>query len=153
MKAHSSDMAELGLATVRDVFLAEEDVRTGTMAFLDPAQADEPDDPVSLLTHRQLLRLMFIAAETGVRFEREQLAADPVNWLLTPKALFGGQAAVDACRRHEGFLHAIILHGLSLGLDADPDEIAWLLADEDDDEILPELQGSTPVTMPELAAI
>lgn len=107
-------------------------MQTQPLVYYDPVDEDRQNDPVTQVTHRQLLRLVFMAAETGVRFERDKLPGDPVNWLLTPTALFSGQAPVDACRHHDAFLLGIILQGLSLGLDANPNDIAELLADEEE---------------------
>lgn len=98
--------------------------------FLDPLGRDEFSDPVMKLSQRQLLRLLMVAAETGGRCQREGANIDPVAWLLSPRDLFHGQAAIDACRDRRSFVRAIILHGLSLGFDADPVEIDRLLLDE-----------------------
>jgi hypothetical protein len=84
------------------------------------------------MTHRQLARLLFIAAQTGGRFERDHSPTDPVAWLFSPRQLFDDNAAVDACQSHKHFVRAIILHGLSLGMDADPDELDGLLAADGD---------------------
>ncbi|HZF93858.1 MAG TPA: hypothetical protein VEZ20_03195 [Allosphingosinicella sp.] len=43
--------------------------------------------------------------------------------------MFGGSTAFEACLEREHFMRALLLHGLSLGLDADPDEIDSLLDD------------------------
>ena len=111
----------------------------------DPLDPDLADDPLIVLSHRQIGRLIFIAAETGARFERESIPYDPVAWLFSSRRLFDGLAAVDACRQVTGFTRAIILHGLSLGLDADPDHIDSLLADDHPQDRLTRL--------PELAAL
>lgn len=100
--------------------------------FLDPLDADLPSDLAMTLSHRQLSRLMFIAAETGARFEREGVDVDPVGWLFTPRVLFDGRQALVACKEREAFIRAILLHGLSIGFDADPDEMDALMAEHAD---------------------
>ena len=108
--------------------------------FLDPLDHDLTSDTQIALSYRQLGRLLFIAAETGARFQREEVAHDPLAWMFSPQALFEGCAAVDACQQREPFLRAMILHGLSLGFDADPDELDALVADEFD--VAPDLPAS-----------
>lgn len=107
----------------RDAFVVEQ---------LDPLEEDQPSDAVVPLTNRQLARLLFIAAETGGRVERDGSPVDPIAWLFSPRQLFSGQAAVQACQGRMPFIHAIVLHGLSLGFDADPEDIARLIADDDE---------------------
>ena len=101
------------------------------VGFADPLDVDEPSDQAITLTERQLARVVFIAAETGGRFEREARTSDPVAWLFAPRVLFGGLAPVSACQDRENFIRAIILHGLSIGVDAEPSDIDALLVDED----------------------
>lgn len=101
------------------------------VGFADPLDVDEPSDQAITLTERQLARVVFIAAETGGRFEREARASDPVAWLFAPRVLFDGLAPVSACQDRENFIRAIILHGLSIGVDAEPSDIDALLVDED----------------------
>lgn len=102
------------------------------VAYLDPLDGDLQSDARLDISHRELGRLLFIAAETGARFQREEADHDPVAWLFSPRALFGGRAAVDACKERLPFVRALILHGLSLGLDAEPAELDELLTDEED---------------------
>jgi hypothetical protein len=99
------------------------------MKFLDPLDADLLSDPPMTLSQRQLGRLVFIAAETGARFEREGVDVDAVGWLFTPRVLFDGRQALVACKEREAFIRAILLHGLSIGFDADPVEMDALLTD------------------------
>jgi hypothetical protein len=101
-----------------------------TVAYVEPLDRDQPDDPGVWLTHRQLIRLVLIAAETGARFEREGIVMDPAAWLFAPRRLFHGRAAVDACAAHGAFIRAMLLHGLGLGFDAAPEAIDALLADD-----------------------
>ncbi len=99
----------------------------GRLTHLDPLDEDEDADPFLSISHRQLLRLVFIAAETGARFQREAIAVDPIAWLLAPRDLFAGRTAIDACRDKSAFMRAIVLHGLSLGVDACPEDLDCLL--------------------------
>lgn len=106
---------------------------TGASPLMDdPLAADCPNDPIVLTTRRAISRVAFVAAETASRFEREDIHYDPAAWLFAPRRLFDGEAAIDACLRPDAFRRAMLLHGLSLGMDADPD--ALLLADDDDDD-------------------
>lgn len=57
-------------------------------------------------------------------------------WLLAPRALFGGRRPLEACQDRTGFVRAALLHGLSLGMDADPGEVD-ALADDDVDASAP----------------
>jgi hypothetical protein len=95
----------------------------------DPLDADSPLDDVVITTSRALCRLALVATETGARFQREAEPHDPMAWLLAPRRMFGGSTALEACLEREHFMRALLLHGLSLGLDADPDEIDGLLDD------------------------
>lgn len=105
----------------------------------DPLGHDQADDAVVTTTRRALSRIAFVAAETASRFEREAIEHDPVAWLFAPRDLFHGEAAIDACLKRDAFQRAVLLHGLSLGLDAEPDVLDDLLSDEDD------LEGEPPL--------
>lgn len=102
--------------------------------IMDPLACDHPDDRVVPTTERRLHRLAIVAADVGARFVREDIPHDPVAWLLAPRDLFGGARALDACQERDAFLRATLLHGLSLGLDADRDDVDALLAAEEDGE-------------------
>lgn len=101
--------------------------------YEDPLGHDAPGDAAVLTTRRGLVRLALVAAETGARFQREGVAHDPMSWLLAPRALFEGASAIDACLARQSCLRGILVHGLSLGLDADPDVVDELAADDDDE--------------------
>jgi hypothetical protein len=101
----------------------------------DPLDQDSPFDDVVITTSRALCRLALIATETGARFQREAEPHDPMAWLLSPRHMFAGSTALEACLEREHFMRALLLHGLSLGLDADPDEIDGLLDDPVDDRV------------------
>lgn len=79
-------------------------------------------------SYQETARLVHVAAETGARFVRESVDQDPLDWMLTNKNLFDGRAAIDACREEEGFRRAVLLHGLSVGLDAEPQVLAGIPA-------------------------
>lgn len=98
-------------------------------AFPDPMDGDGPDDAPVVLTRRRLCRLALVATEVGARFERDGVQHDPMAWMLAPRELFDGTSAIDACLELEGCVRALVVHGLGLGLDADPAEIDALVAD------------------------
>lgn len=100
--------------------------------FEDPLDDDRADDAVVVSTRRGLTRLVLVAAETGARFQREEVAHDPMAWMLAPRRLFEGGSAVEACLTREACVRAILLHGLSLGLDAEPGDVDALLCDTPD---------------------
>ncbi|WP_146193546.1 hypothetical protein [Sphingosinicella humi] len=95
----------------------------------DPLDFDRPDDPVVVLSHRQVGRLVFVAAETGSRFTRERSPHDPAAWMCAPRRLFGGSNAVSACVDRDMFIRALVLHGISPALDMEPAEMDMLLED------------------------
>ena len=102
--------------------------------MIDPLDHDEADDGIVMTTTRGLIRLALVAADTAARFEREAVGHDPVAWMIAPRALFGGRSAIEACTTREDCLRAVLLHGLSIGLDADPMTLDALMADDDEDE-------------------
>jgi hypothetical protein len=73
-----------------------------------------------------LTRLMYVSAETSVRFQRDGLDLEPLIWLTEPHRLFDGKAAIEACTSEEGARRALALHGLGIGLDADPKILAGI---------------------------
>ncbi|MBA2920832.1 hypothetical protein GON01_02535 [Sphingomonas sp. MAH-20] len=105
-----------------------------TAMFPDPLDEDEARDVCVTATARKITRVAMVASETASRFQREGIGQDPMAWMLAPRALFGGQNAIEACLERQNFVRAILLHGLSVGLDAAPDQIDRLLADAADDD-------------------
>lgn len=104
------------------------------------------DRPGAMLLHRwHVGRIVMLAAETGARFEREDIAYDPAAWMAAPRRLFGGGCAIDACREELPFLRGMLLHGLGCGLDADPEEMDDLIVEPSDSDVrapaLPEAAG------------
>ena len=100
---------------------------------LDPLGEDAASDTVFETTDRSLVRLAIAASDAGARFEREGLEFDPAAWLMTPRTLFNGRAAIEACMEREGFRRNLLLHGLQLGLDADPTTLDALLSENDEE--------------------
>lgn len=96
----------------------------------DPLDPDAPEDVSVTTSSRRMMRLAIAAADVGSRFAREGLQHDPVAWMLTPRLVFDGRTAMDACQDLRCFKRSVVLHALGLGLDADPDAIDDLL-DED----------------------
>lgn len=94
---------------------------------LDPLE----DESGGMMVVRRvaLVRIACVAAETGARMQRDGLAEDPVDWMVSPLELFEGRAPIEACMERDACSKAILLHGLGLGLDADPAVIDRLLFD------------------------
>lgn len=112
------------------------DYPTSDIDYQDPLDADEPNDGIVATSRRALTRLALVAAEAGARFQREGIAHDPVAWMLAPRRLFRGAAAIEACLERDDCMRAVLLHGLSIGLDAAPARIDALLADSPGDDDL-----------------
>ena len=99
---------------------------------LDPLEEDATTDIVIETTDRSLVRLAIAASDVGARFEREGLEFDAAAWLMAPRTLFDGRTAIEACMEREGFRRNLLLHGLHLGVDAEPAAIEALLDDDDE---------------------
>ncbi|MBP2513843.1 hypothetical protein [Sphingomonas sp. PvP018] len=115
-----------------------DDARTPVPPFqIDPLDHDAAGDEVVVTTWRGLIRLALVAADTASRFEREAIGHDPMAWMLAPRELFEGRSAIEACLGREECLRAVLLHGLSIDLDAKPVELDALMDDDeasDDDD-------------------
>lgn len=107
--------------------------------YEDPLDPDAPTDVATPTTRRALIRLALVAAETGARFQRDGLPHDPMSWLLAPRTLFHGASAIDACLRREDCLRGLLVHALSLGLDADPHAVDALAPVDEVDAERPEM--------------
>lgn len=79
------------------------------ISFLDPLGEDEGDDPHVALTHRQLSRLLFVAAQAAIRCEQDGSSIDPAAWLFSPNHAFAGRMPVQACHVRSQFVRAIFL--------------------------------------------
>ena len=100
----------------------------------DPLGDDLLADQPVLTTDRRLRRIVAVAADVGARFVREGLTGDPAAWMQAPRGLFGGRTAIEACQDRDSFVRATLLHGLSFGMDAEPEELdAVLIEDPWDD--------------------
>ena len=97
----------------------------------DPLAPDDGDDEIVLTTRRAIGRVAFVAAETAARFQRESLTCDYMAWMFSPRAVFDGRTAIDACLARDDCERGVILHGLGLGLDVDRASVDCLLADDD----------------------
>ena len=106
--------------------------RTLAVTCPDPLDEDSPFDEKVVTTRRGICRLALVATEVGGHFQREGVAHDPMTWMLSPRALFAGESAIDACLDRDACLRGLLLHGLSLGLDASPDAIDALTQADDD---------------------
>lgn len=128
----------------KNVSIAEQD--TFGLLYEDPLEQDAHDDALVVMTRRSLLRMALVATETATRFARERIDVDPMAWMLAPRRLFDGRSALDGCLDRDDCLRAILLHGLSIGLDADPDEIDALGEDDGDDHAFDEdrVEASAP---------
>lgn len=102
--------------------------------YEDPLDEDSADDQPITITARGLVRIAMIAAEAAARFTREQSETDAVTWMLTPRRMFDGRRAIEACLGRDECLRGLLLHGLSIGLDADPEALDALAADDDESD-------------------
>ncbi|WP_294195532.1 hypothetical protein [uncultured Sphingomonas sp.] len=99
--------------------------------FDDPLEPDLPGDMEVVTTRRAMCRVATVAAEAGARFQREASSVDPMAWMLAPRRMFDGASALEACLDRDHFVRAIVLHGLSLGVDADPETLERLVTGRD----------------------
>ncbi len=96
----------------------------------DPLDPDCVGDFPVVTTRRRLVRLALVATETAARFQREGGDHDPMAWMLASRELFEGRDAIEATLELSNCTRAILLHGLGLGLDADPAVIDDLAAED-----------------------
>lgn len=120
------------LATMHEASTYKPCVTDTALVYPDPLGEDQLDDELVVLTNRQWMRLVFVAAETGARFQREGIDVDPIDWLSAPRRMFDNRCALKACSELPSFVRALIVHGLSIGLDAWPEDLDGLRADEPD---------------------
>lgn len=105
----------------------------GELPDIDPLADDHQNDDIVITTRRGISRVALVAAMAGGRFERDGAVQDPMAWMLAPRLLFAGEAALDACLDRDACLRGILLHSLSLGLDANPVVIDELTQDDEGD--------------------
>lgn len=98
--------------------------------ILDPIEHDSPGDERLVTTRRAVCRIATVAAEAGARFQRDGVGIDPMAWMLAPRRMFDGVAPIDACLARGPFLRGVLVHGLALDLDMDPDDLDALFDDE-----------------------
>lgn len=107
--------------------------RSRPAGYEDPLDEDALGDAPLLTTRRSVIRVALAAAETASRFAREGTGHDAMAWLTAPRRMYGGATAIDACLDRDACLRTVLLHGLSLGLDADPEDLDELADDGFDD--------------------
>ena len=135
-----SEYITMPQADQRDLTLAQS---PAARWMADPLSADAMDDDVVVTSSRRLVRLAIAAVDVGARFERERIGHDAAAWMLAPRSAFDGRPAIEACQEQRGYLRSVVMHGLSLGLDADPADLDDLLDDEDDGGAEPAAPGPT----------
>lgn len=94
---------------------------------LDPLEDERGDYLV--VDRVDIVRIACVAVETGARFQRDGLALDPMDWMLTSSDLFAGLPPIEACRRKDDCSLAILVHGLGLPTDISPDALNTLFAE------------------------
>lgn len=92
---------------------------------LDPLAEDRGGYVV--IDRVDIVRIACVAVETGARFQRDGLAQDPMDWMLSSSSLFGGHPPISACRRKDACSLAILVHGLGLPTDVPPDALTAML--------------------------
>ena len=95
--------------------------------YEDPLDEGKANDVAVVTTWRGLTRLALMAAETGARFQREGLDCDPMAWLLAPRRMFEGHNALEACLNRAPCIRALVSHGLSIGMDANLEDLEELV--------------------------
>lgn len=90
----------------------------------DPLSVDAVGDRLISISLRELARVAVVAVETGARFQRELLPADPTTWLLSRRSSFGGRSALETSLSRDGCLRLLTMQGLAQAL-PDDREPAW----------------------------
>ena len=99
-----------------------------TAAWQLDALEDERGDYL-VVDRVAIVRIACVAAETGARFQRDGLAKDPMDWMLSSSDLFGGFPPIEACRRKDACSLAILVHGLGLPPNIDQAALNSILAE------------------------
>lgn len=127
MKAIASKSAERGREDS-----AGPRVQPVAATFLDPLDADCSSDQPVLTTRRGIARVALVATAVASHLKSAGIDQEPMAWMLSPRSLFGGAAAIDACLRRADCVRGVLLHTLALGVDADPQFVDALIADDVD---------------------
>lgn len=106
------------------------DAGNGGRWLLDPL-SEERSGSWSRLRDIEVLRIVLVAIEAGARFQREGVDLDPLAWMITPRRMFGGLPPIEACVTSDACSRAILVHGLGLGLDLDPEAIDLLMGNDE----------------------
>lgn len=80
-----------------------------------------------------IIRIACVAAETGARMQRDGLAVDPLEWMITPLSMFSGRPAIEAVMDKDACARVFLLHGLGLDLDANPALLEELILESEAD--------------------
>lgn len=80
-----------------------------------------------------IIRIACAAAETGARLQRDGLAIDPLEWMITPLSMFSGRPAIEAVMDKDACARVFLLHGLGLDLDANPSLLEELILESETD--------------------
>lgn len=88
---------------------------------LDPLGIERGDYLV--VDRLEIVRIALVASEAGARFQRDGTSDDPLRWLLTASPIFQGRPPIEACRRKDACSLAILVQGLGLPLDLDPEAL------------------------------
>lgn len=99
--------------------------------LIDPLDGSAVSARGSAISDVEILRIVLVAVETGARFQRDGIALDPLAWMVTPRRMFDGRPAIEACGTVDACSRALLVHGLGLGLDPDPEAIELLFAEEE----------------------
>lgn len=94
---------------------------------LDPL--DEKTGDYLVVDRVEIVRIACVAAETGARFQREGLAQDAMDWMLSASDLFAGWPPIEACRRKDACSLGILVHGLGLPADIAPTTLNSIFAE------------------------
>ena len=100
--------------------------------MLDPLDHHDDDEFITL-TRRQVVRITLVATEVAARFQRDGIRTDPMAWMLAPRRVFGGRPPVEACTTQDNCARAVLIHGLGLDLDIEPDALDVLMDEENED--------------------
>lgn len=93
----------------------------------DPMGVDLPSDRRLSTTARAVARVAYVASEAAARFERCGTRADAMAWMSSPRDLFGGRAAIEACLELDDCARGVLAHMLEADPDVDAEELDDLI--------------------------